>query len=217
MDQQTQLPTKHARYQQTKTLTHYSNPHTNNDDEWKQVLSKIQNTIALYKFSSTTIFARSSIINRYVIPKITYIATAKTIPKPTIKHLNKIIREYIFQTTISNISHNTLVQNKLHGGINLHDIQTKINTFRLTHISRIISQPNFHPLAHYYIGIQLNKLTKINNTTPHYIGGKLSPFYTECLQILKKQRKTCSQKITKHLQKVSAKALNSTIQQNPMV
>ena len=50
-------------------------------------------------------------------------------------------------------------------GINLHDIQTKINTFRLTHIGRIISQPHSHPLAHYYIGIQLNKLTKLNNQT----------------------------------------------------
>ena len=61
------------------------------------------------------------------------------------------------------------MQTKFKGGINLHDIQTKINTFRLTHIGIIISQPHSHRLAHYYICIQLNKLTKLNNQTPHYL------------------------------------------------
>jgi endonuclease/exonuclease/phosphatase family metal-dependent hydrolase len=175
-------------------ITHHNNPLDTNVEEWKEITGKIKNTLALYKFSTTTIFARSAIINRYIIPKIIYIATAKTISKPTIKHVNKLIREYIFQGTTRNISHNTLVQNKLKGGINLHDIQTKINTFRLTHIGRIISQPHFHPLAHYYIGIQLNKLTKINNKTPHYLGQKHSTFYKECIQTLKNNEKLINDK-----------------------
>ena len=163
-------------------ITHHNNPQDTNEEEWKQITNKIKNTLALYRFSTTTIFARSTIINRYFIPKIIYITTAKTIPKPKIKLLNKLIREYVFQHTIRNISHKTLVQTKFKGGINLHDIQTKINTFRLTHIGRIISQPHSHRLAHYYICIQLNKLTKLNNQTPHYLGSVHSTFYTECLQ-----------------------------------
>ena len=175
-------------------ITHHNNPLETCREKWEPITQKILKKLEFYKYSTTTIFARAAIINRYIIPKLIYIAISQTAPTQVIKTINKHIRKYIFQNTIQNISHNTLVQSKLQGGINLHDIQTKINTFRLTHIHRVISEPGNHPLAHYYIGIRLNKLSKINNNSPHAIGHKQSAFYAQCTQILKNNEKLIHEK-----------------------
>ena len=95
------------------------------------------------------------------------------------------IREFIFKNTIRNIGHQTLIQNKLNGGIGLHDINTKIKAFRLKHLDRVRIEPHYHPLAQYYIGHKINTILKTNNLTPHYGGTDIGNFYKDVLNIFK--------------------------------
>ena len=106
---------------------HFENdPQRKSEDTWKKMSDKISGKLNKYKNSATTIFGRAAIVNRYITPKLIYVATTSTVPKDTIQGINHNIREFIFKNTVRTINHCTLVQNKLQGGINLHDIQTKI-------------------------------------------------------------------------------------------
>ena len=176
---------------------------------------KISGKLNKYKNSATTIFGRAAIVNRYITPTLIYLATTSSVPKDTIQAINQNIREFIFKNTVRTINHCTLVQNKLQGGINLHDIQTKINSLRIKHIGRIVSEPPNHPLAHYYLGLRLNKIIKHNNSTPHFGGEKLSAFYNECLSNLKGNESMIhenTRKIYTHLVKKLATPLQNRIQ-----
>ena len=123
-------------------ITFTDNPTKEDKGTWTKLTEKITQKLDRYKNRNTTIFARAALVNRYILPKIIYTATAITIPTHFIKLTNKHIREFIFKNTIRNINHQTLIQSKLNGGIGLHDIKTKINTFRLKHLDRIRIEPH---------------------------------------------------------------------------
>lgn len=162
-------------------ITYTSDPTKDDQETWAILNNKINHNLEKYQYCNTTIFARAALVNRYIIPKIIFVATNSTIPNSFIKQTNKHIREFIFKNTIRNISHKTLIQNKLNGGIGLHDIHTKINTFRLKHLDRIRIEPHYHPLAQYYIGLNIKSILKLNITTPHYGGNDIGSFYKETL------------------------------------
>ena len=58
----------------------------------------------------------------------------------------QIKKQFFSNNTIINISHTTLIQNILNGGIGQHDMHTKINTFG-KHLDIIMIEPHDHPLA----------------------------------------------------------------------
>ena len=166
-------------------ITYTGNNRMEDKATWLKLTKKIETCLNKYKNCNTTIFARAALVNRYIIPKVIFIATNSTIPNFFIKTTNKHIREFIFKNTIRNISNKTLIQSKLNGGIGLHDIHTKINTFRLKHLDRIRLEPHNHPLAQYYIGLKIKNILKVNITTPHYGGDDIGNFYREILKIYK--------------------------------
>ena len=145
--------------------------HTNTET-WQNIEHSIKNKIDRHRYTAHTIFGRSTIINTYIIPKTIYTGVIWDPPHTILTQINTHIREYIFQGTIHNIKHTTLIQNKLEGGINLQDIQTKIQALRIRFIGNAIRNKTENTFTHYYIGIRLGHLTKIDNSTPHYTGKK---------------------------------------------
>jgi hypothetical protein len=66
-------------------ITHHNNPLGTQKDIWKQIIQNIENKLDFYKHSTTTIFARATIVNRYIIPKLIYVATSQTTPTQVVK------------------------------------------------------------------------------------------------------------------------------------
>lgn len=166
-----------------------------------------------YKFKTTTIFGRSIIVNTCIIPKLIYIATVFDPPQQTIIEINKLVRRFIFGSTIYSIKHKTLIQDKKHGGIALQDISTKIQALRISHVGHIIKHPESHILAHYYMGLRLSRLRRLNNTIPHHFGS-LPPFYKSCNQAIKGHERLIHEKtntIYRHLVKLQAPPLQLRI------
>ena len=165
-------------------LIWHNTPHKYNTAQYNSILDKTDRLIKMYKHVGHTIFGRATIINTFILPKIIYIAAVTEPPPHFITSINKRIRNFIFKSTLRNIHHNTLIQNKIEGGIALQDIQTKIQALRLKYIGQITKTPHLYPLAIYLYGLKLNKLIKITNNTPHYFGTTTTPFYKSVTRIL---------------------------------
>jgi hypothetical protein len=151
---------------------------------WTKITNKIISSLDRYKYKTTTIFGRSIIVNTYVIPKLIYTINIFPPPPSVITEIKKHIRRFIFKSTIHAIKHTTLIQDKRSGGISLQDIDTKIKALRVKFVGDILQKPEQHPLAHYYIGLRISKLHKINNNMPHYFGS-LPNFYKQCINSIK--------------------------------
>ena len=97
------------------------------------------------------------------------------------------IRQFLFKGTTRNIRHTTLIQTRLNGGINLQDIKTKIEAYRLQYIRKIIDNKHDYPIAHYYMGLHITKHTPISNATPHhsFLPSQAPTFYQHCIKTLK--------------------------------
>jgi len=150
---------------------------------WKELEGNIQTLLSKLYFKQTSIFGRSLLINTLVLPQINYHTQTLDPPPKIVQNINKHIRQFILKGSIRRIRHSTLIQNKPNGGINLHDIRTKIKAYRLQYMKKIIADKNKHKIAHYYLGTRLTKHTPLDNTTPHYFG-TLPTFHRNALDTL---------------------------------
>jgi hypothetical protein len=151
---------------------------------WNKLKDKIASMLNRYKYKTTTIFGRSIVVNTFVISKLIYIANVFPVPIDVIRDINKQIRRFIFSRTIHSIKHSTLIQDKWSGGISLQDIATKIKALRIKYVGEMVKNAAQYPLAHYYIGIRISDVCKLNNSAPHHFGS-LPLFYKECIQGLR--------------------------------
>ena len=166
-------------------LTFTNNPWETHKGTWDSLVKFVNKIITRYKYATKTIFGRSTLINTLIIPKLIYVGNIFNIPQHTLNTINQMIRRFIFKNTKWNIKKSTLMQTKLEGGINLQDIDTKIEAMRIKFLGQAIKDHKEYSLTHYYIGVRLTRLTPINNNTPHYLGTKLPSFYQACLRAIK--------------------------------
>ena len=157
------------------------------NSKWEELEREVTRLIDKFYFKQTSIFGRSIIINSLVQPKILYIIHTLDPPKHITHRIQTYIRNFIFKGTTRKIRHSTLIQGKLDGGINLFDIQSKIETFRIKYIKDIIQHRKSHPLAHYYIGLHITQYIKPDNKAPHSIT-YIPSFYHTCLHAIKKYK-----------------------------
>ena len=166
-------------------ITFTNNPWRVHKGTWESLIKFVDKTITRYQYTSKTIFGRSTLINTLIIPKLIYVGNILDIPPETLTKINLRIRKYIFKNTKSNIKKSTLMQNKLDGGTNLQDIETKIKAMRIRHLGQAIKDHVEHSLTHYYIGVRLTRLTPMDNKTPHYLGTRLPSFYQTSLRAIR--------------------------------
>lgn len=155
-----------------------------NIKSWKKLVTDIETLLNKFYYKPTTIFGRSIIVNTLVHPKILYLTQTLDPPRTIVKQINMHLRRFLFKGSARGIRHTTLIQTKLHGGINLHCIQSKTSAFRLKYIYDIIKNKQQYPLSHYYIGLSLIKYTQLDNKQPHFFG-TLPTFYSNIRDILR--------------------------------
>jgi hypothetical protein len=157
-------------------------PTHTNDRMWTDTVTKLKNNLERYRYRTTTIFGRATIINTCIIPKLIYICNILDPPAHKITETYIAFRRFIFKNTMHAIQDKTLIQDKRRGGISLQDLKTKIQALRLKFIGDIITRPKIFPLPHYYIGTYISKFIKIDNRFPHFCG-ELPPFYKRCVDL----------------------------------
>ena len=150
---------------------------------WGELIKEIEIILDKFRTFDTTIFGRANIVNTLVEPKLIYLAHVDTPHKKITKKYNTLVRNFIFTGTISAIRHTTLIQDKRKGGINLHDLDSKLKSIRLKTTLKII-QDTHYTIAHYYISGRIRNHIKYDNTKPHFFG-TLPPFYKHLVKTIK--------------------------------
>ena len=159
--------------------------------QWENIVDKIITTIPKLYYKRTTIFGRSILVNSLLEPKLNYLIQTLSPPKSQIKRASKEIRKFIFKGTIHKIRHSTLIQDKLHGGINLHDTWSKIDTYRLQYLKTITQNPDINPIAYYYSGLTLREYIPWDNNKTHFseeYDSGFPTFYKHCFDIFNKEK-----------------------------
>ena len=154
-------------------------------ETWGEILKETQGMIDRFSNFSTSIFGRANIINTLIQPKLLYLAHVDTPSRKTLKQYNKQVRAFLFKGTIRGIKHTTLIQEKIKGGVNLHDLETKIQSLRLKNLIKLINKQVNNPIQLYYISAHMKKHIKYTNTRPHFFG-TLPPYYKHVVEIYKR-------------------------------
>ena len=84
-----------------------------------------------------------------------------------------------------------MIQDKLHGGINLHDTWSKIDTYRLQYLKTITQNPDINPIAYYYSGLTLREYIPWDNNKTHFseeYDSGFPTFYKHCFDIFNKEK-----------------------------
>ena len=152
---------------------------------WGDILREIQRVIDAFWYYDTSIFGRANIINTLIQPKILYIAHVDTPTKKIITQYNKQVRTFIFKGTRKGIKHSTLIQEKLKGGINLHDLELKIHSLRLKNLIKLIHKQIENPIQQYYISAHMKQHIKYNNNRAHF-SGTLPPYYKHVVMLYRR-------------------------------
>ena len=142
---------------------------------WEHLINQIESKINKIYYKQASIFGRSILVNTFIEPKLIYPATSLDPPKEIIKSFKKIIRTFIFKGTLPCIRHNTIIQTKEEGGINLHDIETKVKSFRLKYLYRALENPREFPIPWYFLFHYLPNL--FDENPPEFYIGNLPQFY----------------------------------------
>ena len=142
---------------------------------WEHLINQIESKINKIYYKQASIFGRSILVNTFIEPKLIYPATSLDPPKEIIKSFKKIVRTFIFKGTLPCIRHNTIIQTKEDGGINLHDIETKVKSFRLKYLYKALENPREFPIPWYFLFHYLPNL--FDENPPEFYIGNLPQFY----------------------------------------
>ena len=153
----------------------------NSEQNWTKLIAETESKINKIYYKQATIFGRAILVNTFIEPKLVYPAMTLDPPTSVIKSFKKLIRAFIFKGTLPCIRHNTIIQKKYDGGINLHDMDLKIKSFRFKYLYKIIDDPNKYPLASYFM--QQNLPDLIDQNEHEVYNGLIPDFYTNIKDI----------------------------------
>ena len=141
---------------------------------WKNLILKTEKLTDMFSFKSASIFGRAILVNSIIEPKFIYPATVFDPPKKIIKKYQTITRNFVLRGGITNIKQKILIQEKLNGGINLHDLDIKIKSLRLKHFKNFLK--NKTPIMEFYLAPYITEYSSFNNKKPRFYG-VLPKFY----------------------------------------
>ena len=147
---------------------------------WEQIINDIEKKLNKIYYKQATIFGRSILVNTYIEPKLIYPTMTLDPPTQIVKSFKKLVRAFVFKGTLPCIKHITIIQTKSDGGINLHDIESKIISFRFKYLYNIADNPEKFPLACFFLG---NNLTPVFEQNEYeYNNGRIPQFYETIIQ-----------------------------------
>ena len=91
----------------------------------------------MWKCRHLTLKGKITIANSLLISQMLYIASVIHIPQWAILQYNKIIRDFIWNNQPSKIKYATLIAPIALGGMQLQDLQSKIDANKITWIKNI--------------------------------------------------------------------------------
>ena len=118
----------------------------NNDEidrlNWAGRIEKITNIINLWKKRRLTYFGKVTIIKLLIASQFVYISTAVPVPNYILKELNGLIFSFLWNSKIDKVKRSVIINEEIAGGLNMVDMDLKLNSLRLSWISKFLSDKN---------------------------------------------------------------------------
>lgn len=157
---------------------------------WGELEEKIKNTINLWRMRTLSFRDKAQII-KLLLSKINHILMTHHLPTKVLNNLNNIITRFIWKAKVNKVAHKTIIAKHQEGGLNLINIATKKETFRLKIIKKTLG--NSTNIWVDYFREQLGSCGKsgifnLCQTLPQNHYNSLEPFMREVMIAWKKVR-----------------------------
>lgn len=105
---------------------------------WKEKVTSIDSLLKNWKKRKLTLLGKSVIIQSLVIAKITFLANTIGMDSTTIKILEKMIYNFIWEGKPDKIKRNVMIGTLEQGGSNVRNIECHIDVLRIAWIKRLL-------------------------------------------------------------------------------
>ena len=109
------------------------------DKNFLSVIKKIENTIRVWKMRWLSLIGRITIFKTLAISKIVYITSICPFPSCILVELNKIHKDFIWESKKAKVKHSTLISDYKDGGLRDTDISCKIKALQLSWLRRFLT------------------------------------------------------------------------------
>ena len=123
----------------TKLLGYHFGQNINFDDIWHKQYIKFTNILNLWKTRKLSYKGKSTVLNSIAVSKILYYVTCGIMPKHYIILFQRACFNFIWGSGFEPINRNTLYIPLKSGGLNIPNIEIKIESLYLSHICKIIN------------------------------------------------------------------------------
>jgi hypothetical protein len=106
----------------------------------REKLDKIANIIRIWSCRQLTLKGKVTIVNSLLISQMLYIASIINIPQTAINKYSKMITNFVWNDKPAKIKYTTLIAPIAQGGLQLQDLETKIEANKITWILNIINK-----------------------------------------------------------------------------
>ena len=126
---------------------------------WDRIMSKFEKCVNLYSSRDLSFRGRSTILNVVLCSSIWYVGNLILMPDKVRRKLNKLIFTFLWKSKPEAIKRETLLNDYRNGGLNVVDIQTKLQSFMIKQVLQLIkgTKAKWKYLAVYWIGLHLRK------------------------------------------------------------
>ena len=163
----------------------------NYEEIWLKKFAKFKIKIQKWKHRDLTLEGKKLLINSYIMSSLSYLVDIYTchIPEKFLCDTKTLIRDFLWPGKTWRIAQNSLALRKIHGGLELQDLDNFIKCKKVKWVIRIHfnNASRWNAYGKYCLHILDNKfgvknfLLQCSNTKGLHLQNTLSRFYCECI------------------------------------
>lgn len=154
---------------------------------WEKIVSKFQKCVNLYSSRDLSFRGRSIILNAVLCSSIWYVGSLILMPDNVRRKLNKLVFTFLWKGQPEAIKRETLLNDFPNGGLNIVDIQSKLESLLVKQVLQLIkgNKAKWKYLAVYWIGLHLREFVPsfASLLIPH--SERIPVYYTRALQLFR--------------------------------
>ena len=105
---------------------------------WEGKIDRVTRILNVWKMRNLTYYGKVTIIKVLVASQITYMATAVSVPTYVVKKINKLVYTFLWGSRKENVKRNVCINQVSKGGLNMVDLNAKINSLRLSWLCKFL-------------------------------------------------------------------------------
>ena len=153
----------------------------------KRPMEKVRQVFNMWKQRNLSLIGRIQIIKTFAVSQFLFVTNVIMVPEEIIKEIDKMLYTYIWQSS-EKIKRSVMNKSVEEGGLNVHDMKTKIRTQRIMWIKRLLNnkQHAWKELPRMYLS-RIGGIHILNGEIDIQMAKKhVSEFYCEMLDAWKR-------------------------------